>query len=347
MHDGGILILKGHEVISVLNGRELDIVETVRRAYETHATGGSSLPHSTFLRFPDAEKNRIIALPAYLGSQFEVAGVKWVSSFPGNLQAGMDRASAVLILNSTSTGRPQVVMEGSVISAKRTAASAALAAKYLRHNRSTSTVSMIGCGLINFEVARFLLAVFPGVKNLAVYDTKESQANYFKHKCEEAFDGLKVDVVPDVKTALSCAPLISLATTAVNPHIANLSDCAPGSAILHVSLRDISAEAILGCDNIVDDIDHVCRAQTSVHLAEQLTGTRDFIRCTLSDILLGRDAPVRDEESIAVFSPFGLGVLDVAVAKLVYELGCEKNMGTEIEQFLPSSWAENKVVGAV
>jgi ornithine cyclodeaminase len=238
-------------------------------------------------------------------------------------------------------------MEGSIISAKRTAASAALAARCLRHNRPTSTVAMIGCGLINFEVARFLLAVFPEVRNLAVYDTRESQSHYFKHKCEEAFDGLKVDVVPDVKTALSSAPLISMATTAVKPHITDLSDCAAGSTILHVSLRDISPEAILGCDNIVDDVDHVCRAQTSVHLAEQLTGTRDFIRCSLSDILLERDAPVKDEESIAVFSPFGLGVLDVAVAKLVYELGCEKNMGTEIEQFLPSSWAETKAAGVV
>lgn len=339
MNNGDILILRGAEVNALLDGRETDVLDAVRMAYIAHSRGESSLPHSTFLTFPDGSRNRIIALPAFLGEDFRVSGVKWVSSFPENLSRGLDRASAVVILNSSETGRPEALIEGSLISAKRTAASAALAAQHLSDGERDTAVTMVGCGLINFEVARYLRVTCPRVKEFKLFDLDPARAEYFKTSLESAFEGVTAEVTDDLKAALGAAPLISMATTAVKPHIDDLSVCAPRSTILHVSLRDLTPEVILASDNVVDDVDHVSRAQTSIHLAEQLTGGRDFVRCTLADILRG-DAPARrDDESIAVFSPFGLGVLDLAVSKLVRDLGAEQGLGTVIESFLPDSWS--------
>jgi N-[(2S)-2-amino-2-carboxyethyl]-L-glutamate dehydrogenase len=338
MRDGDVTILRGPEVRAVLAGRELELVHAVRLAYETHGDGDSSLPHSTFLPFPGQPRNRIIALPAYLGGACGMAGVKWVSSFPDNLNLGVDRASAVMILNSPQTGRPEAILEGSVISAKRTAASAALAAQCLVSDGKVDRVGMIGCGLINFEIARFLLAVFPEAQTFVLFDKDEARVKQFANK--KIFDGVGVEIAKDVKAVLGKCPLISMATTALKPHIGELGECPRGSTILHISLRDLSPEVILSCDNVVDDIDHVCRAQTSVHLAEQLVGHRKFIRCSLADVLKGR-APARNgSETISVFSPFGLGVLDLAVSKLVRDLALQKGLETVIDSFVPRSWAE-------
>jgi len=340
MRDGDLLILKGSEVDSLLGGREREIIETVRRAYTAHAENESSLPHSLFLRFPDQPRNRIIALPAYLGADFSVAGIKWISSFPGNLERGLERASAAVLLNSTETGRPEALIEGSLISAKRTAASAALAAQRLRDGAvgaGDDSASLVGLGVINFEIARFLLAACPEIKRLFVFDLDAQRAEQFKERCLATFEGIAVEVVTDMQAALSSSSLVSLATTALKPHISDLSMCAPATTILHISLRDITPEAILTGDNVVDDVDHVARAETSIHLAEQLTGHRDFVRCTLADILRGVAPARRDKDSISIFSPFGLGVLDLALSEFVRRQGLEQGMGTIIPSFLPGS----------
>jgi 2,3-diaminopropionate biosynthesis protein SbnB len=342
MRDGDLLILKGDDVRALLAGREAELIDIVRAAYEAHAAGDSSLPHSTFLCFPEDRKSRIIALPAYLGQDFDVAGIKWIASFPSNLERQLERASAVVVLNSPKTGRPEALIEGSLISAKRTAASAALAAQRLQNGRRAASASLVGCGLINFEIARFLLTACPEIEKFFVYDLDAARAEQFAAKCRQLSPGLACEVVGDRPTAFSRSSLISLATTAVEPHIHDLSDCRPGSVILHISLRDLAPELILACDNVVDDVEHVCRAQTSVHLAEQLAGNRDFIRATLADVLTGR-APARSpSKDITVFSPFGVGVLDIAVAGRLRDYGLSRNCGTVISSFLPDAWVERE-----
>ena len=89
-----------------------------------------------------------------------------------------------------------------------------------------------------------------------------------------------------------------------------------------------------------DEVDHVSRAQTSIHLAEQLTGDRTSIRCTLGDRLIGRADTRRVSSSITVFSPFGLGILDVAVGKFPYDLARKANVGSIVQSFFPQPWTE-------
>lgn len=335
MTNTDIRIVRAHEVRALLTGRERELIETVQAAYETHARGDSSLPHSTFLRFPNDNRNRIIALPAYLGDDFAIAGMKWIASFPANIERGIERASAVVVVNSAETGQPTAILEGSIISAKRTAASAALAAQYLHRGRSAAAVGLIGCGVINFEIARFLIAIFPEIERFVLFDLDLQRARQFADRCRGLREGLQVSTAPDIDSVFGSVTLISFATTAIEPYVVDLSACAVGSTILHISLRDLAPEIILACDNIVDDVDHVCRAQTSVHLAEQLVHNRTFIRCTIADITSGA-APARlTPDRTAVYSPFGLGVLDLALSKLTLRLADASDQGIIVSGFLP------------
>lgn len=328
-----MLIIGGREVEELLAGREQEIADVVARAYIAHNRGKSSLPHSLFLRFPDNDLDRIIALPAFLGDGFEVAGLKWISSFPGNLQRGLARASAVLILNNTETGRPEVVLESSLISARRTAASAALGARTLLEGKPAERVGLIGAGLINFEISRFLVSLC-GAQSFLIHDLDAERARSFAASLAEV-GAVEAKVSSGLEEVLEDCPLVSFATTAGRPHVSDLSRCPAGAVLLHISLRDLSPEAILACDNVVDDVDHACRANTSLHLAEQATGRRDFIRCTLADILEGKAPARRGDGSIAVFSPFGLGVLDVALGQMVADAVRAAGRGVLIDDFFP------------
>src|SRR5215471_5600241 len=126
-----------------------------------------------------------------------------------------------------------------------------------------------------------------------------------------------VTVVPDVAQLLRASDLIVFTTVASAPHIADASLFAHNPVVLHISLRDLAPEVLLASQNVVDDVEHVMKANTSPHLAEQRTGGRDFVTGTLAEIMLGRQSVNRSRPII--FSPFGMGILDVAVGKWVYD----------------------------
>jgi ornithine cyclodeaminase/alanine dehydrogenase-like protein (mu-crystallin family) len=107
--------------------------------------------------------------------------------------------------------------------------------------------------------------------------------------------------------------------------------------ILHVSLRDFTPEAVLQADNVVDDVEHVCSNLTSIHLASEQVQSRDFIRATLGAVLAGK-APARISGKPLLFSPFGLGILDVAAGNAVVELARKAGNGSVVHDFLPESW---------
>ena len=330
---GDLLVLGAADVASALDGREHAVIDAVKDAYLRHREGRTDLPHSVFLRFGDGRPDRIIALPARIDDDDPVAGIKWIASFPGNVRHGMARASALLVLNSTENGRPTAVIESSIVSAQRTAASAALAARELHPVAAETALGLIGCGLINFEIVRFVCSVAPSLDTLLLLDLDAARARTFAARvANEIARPLTCRIVSSAEEVFAGSRLVSFATIASTPHV-DAVPWTPEHTVLHVSLRDLTPRLILGADNVVDDVDHVLRANTSLHLTEQAAGNRSFVRCTLADVVAGA-APPRAGGRPVVFSPFGLGVLDLAVARLV--MAHAHGKGVVVPDFLPA-----------
>jgi 2,3-diaminopropionate biosynthesis protein SbnB len=333
MKPNSIRVISGHDVNVILANKESSIIEVIKEAYLLHSKGNSFLPQSTFIRFSRNDKNRIIALPAFLDGQNPSVGIKWIASFPDNITKGIERASAIVILNSLETGRPQVILEGAIISAKRTAASAVLATQNLIVDQNITSVGIVGCGRINFEVLLFLKSAYPTLKAIMLLDLDIMRIDSFSKACQKKFPDIKLKIAKDISELNKNTKLISFATTEVSPYINKKTLFSPGSTILHISLRDLDPEIILANDNIVDDITHVCSASTSVHLAKQLSGNTTFIRGTLSEVIQNKIPPKRNVNDLTIFSPFGLGILDIALSSLVSTIAQKNNIGKYIENF--------------
>ncbi|MEV8541282.1 2,3-diaminopropionate biosynthesis protein SbnB [Streptomyces sp. NPDC051572] len=311
-------VISGEQVQQALTGRESEIGALVEATYRLHGAGDSVNPPSYFLRFPDRPSSRIIALPASLGGPLRVDGLKWISSFPGNTGSGLPRASAVLILNDPDTGYPYACLESSVISATRTASSAALAADKLSQGRERPLrVGFVGTGLIARYIHTHLRATGWEFEETGVYDLSAESAEGFRGYLERSGAPGRVTVHDKAEGLVRSSDLLVFATIAGSPHVHDPAWFDHHPLVLHVSLRDLDPAILLASANFVDDVEHCLKADTSPHLAEQVTGGREFIDGTLDDVLTGRVSVPTDRT--VVFSPFGLGVLDLAVGRFVHD----------------------------
>ncbi len=311
-------IITGKVAHEIIHGNVAECIRRVGSAYLLHGEGKSINPDSYFLRFPEKPDARIIALPAFLGGEVDVAGIKWIASFPANVQRGFPRASATLLLNSYETGYPFACLESSIISAARTAGSAVLGAQWMNGGvRRARCLGVVGNGLIARYLYTFLLEAGWEVEQVLLFDSTPGEAERFSRQVCRPERHQRVSVAPDLNTLLRTSDLIMLATTAATPHIHDASLLAHNPLVLHISLRDLAPELLLSAHNIVDDVEHVMKANTSPHLAEKLTGGRAFVTGTLAQLMRGQCKVDRSRPTI--FSPFGLGVLDLAVGKWVYD----------------------------
>lgn len=325
-------------ISDILNNSAEALYKIIKDCYIMHDEEGDLMGPSGFLFFPHRPEARIIGLSAAIKPDqknfSEIAGMKWIASYPKNTLKNLPRASAVIVLNHPETGFPMVCLEGSLISAARTALSAVTGAEYLySHEKICSSLGIIGNGFIAKNILKYLILLNWELKEIHLYDTFSGASKLFNQYAKSLGD-FKVIIHNSVDNVIQSSDLIVFATTERTPNISNLDLFKHKPCILHISLRDLSTNIILNAINVVDDIEHILTAKTSVHLTyEENKQNKSFIHASIGQVLAGTQS-IPKERSI-IYSPMGLGILDIAVGQFVYQQSLKSNQFIDIKSFFP------------
>ena len=327
-------VVPGSGVRRAIEENRQRVFDAVENAYRLHSSGKTINPDSYFLRYPDRPSSRIIALPAHIGGAVQKSGIKWISSFPDNNANNLARASAVLILNDGATGYPIACIEAALISSTRTAASAAIAAEHMSTEPFGGSLAVVGTGVIARATIEWLFFRGWRFNTINLFDLDHSGSTQFSKWLSEKYD-IKALIHRRLEEAVTDSSLVLFTTTALAPYLDDEKLFGHNPTVLHLSLRDIATNVILASQNVVDDVDHCLKARTSLHLAEMETGDRNFVAGTLVDVLENKVEP--DRHRPRIFSPFGLGVLDLAVGDLVLEAAKASGDATSFPDFFSNS----------
>jgi len=284
------------------------------------------------------ERGRFNGLCASIKGESPAVGIKWIGSFPANRKSGLPRASAIVILNSPVTGLPIAIMDGTLISAMRTAAITALGARHLAPRKSRKA-AVIGGGVQARTQILGLFTALPELEEIAVFCRRRSQADALRLECQSRF-GAPVALAESATAAMADADVVVPITTAVEPLI-HAVDVKPGALTIQMSGHECDFDVVRRCDKIVTDnweaMKHRGIITPAIMHAQGLLEDDD-LHATLGEVILGRK-PGRESQGERIhFAHMGMGVEDVALAASVYRSACDLGIGQRIRLWDVPFW---------
>ncbi|HVI44820.1 MAG TPA: hypothetical protein VM802_08115 [Chitinophaga sp.] len=300
------------------------LTSIIRSATEALHRNDYSQPIKPYLRYGDP-KNRIIAMPAYVGGDVPLAGIKWIASFPDNIYHNKLRAHSVTILNEHDSGVPLCMINTAAVSAIRTAAvSGVVVEEYLESKTPDQrfTVAIMGFGPIGRTHLKMVTAILGDrINRIFLYDINPVDLSHVEDAWKD-----KVEVVTSWQDAYTTADIFITCTVSASPYV----DLPPvkGSLQLNVSLRDYKAEMRSYMDVIiVDDWEEVCRQNTDIENMHKTAGLEKKDTLSIADIVCNRSLQQAPADAVIMFNPMGMAIFDIAVGGYYYNEATSRKVG--------------------
>jgi alanine dehydrogenase len=323
------LLLNGHEVSRLLPFDEC--IGAVESAFRLHAEGKSLRPGLLHVESQDGEFH-IKAGGLELGRQF--FGLKVNGSFFHNAtRFDMPSIQGVILLSDAENGYPLAIMDSREITAKRTGAATAVAAKYLARSGS-ETVTVCGCGTQGRAQLRALAHVLP-IKRVFAFARDVTKAVAFAREMEEELE-VKVIATEDLKTAAAECD-VCVTCTPSRQYFLSKDSFKPGTFIAAVGADSPTKQeldpSIMRSSKVVVDLLEQCAEVGELHHAIKLGMRKEDVYAELGEIVSGKKPGRTSEEEIIVFDSTGTALQDVAAAAAVYQKSLQLGEGRAFDFF--------------
>jgi ornithine cyclodeaminase/alanine dehydrogenase-like protein (mu-crystallin family) len=318
-----ILYLSQAEVASV-GVTMKEIIEALEIAFREHGNARTEMPPKPGVHTqPDAF---IHAMPAYIPALHSV-GMKWVSGYPENYKRGLPYITGLMILNDDETGVPLAVMDCTWITAMRTGAATALAAKYLARPESES-VGILGCGVQGRTNLEALKVLFP-IKRVVAYDSLPDVLERYADDMQKRF-GVQVVKAKQPREAVDGLDMVVTAGPILRkPHATIKAGWLKSGAF--ASLVDFDSywegaamkEASKFCTDDIPQFEHY----------REVGYFQDVppIYASLGELVAGKKRGRENAQEKTIACNLGLALDDMATAPMVYKRAVERKIGTWLE----------------
>ncbi|UCF93405.1 MAG: ornithine cyclodeaminase family protein [Desulfobacterales bacterium] len=299
-----------------------EIIDALEITFRAKGEGRTEMPPKPGIH-PGGGDSFIHAMPAYI-PDLKSAGIKWVSAFPDNPSKGLPYITGLLIFNDSETGLPLAVMDCVWITAKRTGAATAVAARYLARPES-SVVGVLGCGVQGRSNVEALKVLFP-LKKVMAYDVNRDALRRYQEEIEERW-GLQVVPVKEPRAAVSgCDLVVTAGPILKKPHATIQAGWLDKGAF--ASLVDFDS---YWHPQAMHQVAKFCTDDTpQLRLYQQMGYLQDIpeIHADLGQLVTGEEPGRETPTERTMTANLGLALDDMAVAPLIYGRAVEKNIGT-------------------
>jgi len=324
-----MLVLSEEQVRNLIDVE--DLITALEQAHTQYSTGKAVMPVRLVVPLPQIQ-GRITSMPGYLNED-KALGMKVVTYFQDNPKRGLSAILATILLFSAETGKMIAVMNGSYITAMRTACASALATKALA-NPQTAVLGILGAS-VQARAHIEALTRTRKIDKIKLYSPSGTSAAAVK-KAMEAQTRCAIEVANSAEETVRDADLIVTVTTAKEP-ILKSAWLKPGVHINAVGshrpdFREIDGATLARAKIIVDSRDAIMAECGDILLAlKEKSIAENAIHAEIGEVLAKVKPGRTDQDEITLYKSVGIAIQDVAAANLVYRKALDKRVGTTVD----------------